>query len=158
MNNKTPANKPITNWWIIGGIIFILLGTLFIFVEDLPTVLGIFEIVSGSILILCLGIPRLEEAKKIYEQYKDDRQAYGQAIQQANKEREEREKLAIEKAKEEREARKMRNANDVLVCPKCGSKNIAVGQRGYNLIWGFTGSNRTMNRCGSCGHKWIPRK
>lgn len=43
-------------------------------------------------------------------------------------------------------------------CPKCDSTNIVTGQRGYSMMWGFIGSNRTMNRCAKCGHKWEPRK
>lgn len=47
---------------------------------------------------------------------------------------------------------------DIVRCPQCGSTNIATGQRGYSIIWGFAGSNRTMNRCAKCGHKWEPKK
>lgn len=43
-------------------------------------------------------------------------------------------------------------------CPKCGSTAITTGQRGYSLITGFWGSNKTMNRCANCGHKWEPRR
>jgi len=43
-------------------------------------------------------------------------------------------------------------------CPKCGSTNIATGQRGYSLLTGFLGSGKTMNRCGNCGYKWTPNK
>lgn len=41
-------------------------------------------------------------------------------------------------------------------CPKCGSTNVATGQRGYSMFWGFLGSGSTVNRCGKCGHKWKP--
>ena len=47
---------------------------------------------------------------------------------------------------------------DIVHCPRCGSTNIVTGQRGYSVIWGFAGSNRTMNRCAKCGHKWEPKK
>lgn len=43
-------------------------------------------------------------------------------------------------------------------CPKCGSTNIATGQRGYSLLAGFLGFGKTMNRCGNCGYKWTPNK
>lgn len=43
-----------------------------------------------------------------------------------------------------------------ICCPKCGSNNISIGQRGYTFITGFVGSNKTMNRCGNCGYKWEP--
>lgn len=42
------------------------------------------------------------------------------------------------------------------VCPRCGSNQIATGTRGYNIVWGFLGSNQTMNRCGKCGYSWKP--
>lgn len=41
-------------------------------------------------------------------------------------------------------------------CPKCGSTNITTGQKGYSFWTGFLGSNKTVNRCGSCGHTWKP--
>lgn len=43
-------------------------------------------------------------------------------------------------------------------CPKCGSTNIGVTNRGYSLLTGFIGSGKTMNFCQSCGHKWKPGK
>ena len=43
-------------------------------------------------------------------------------------------------------------------CPKCSSAQIVTGQRGYSIVWGFIGSNKTMNRCANCGHKWEPRR
>lgn len=51
---------------------------------------------------------------------------------------------------------KLAQLNTVLKCPKCGSTNISTGQRGYSLITGFLGSNKTVNRCGNCGHTWKP--
>lgn len=41
-------------------------------------------------------------------------------------------------------------------CPKCGSTNITTGQRGFSLLTGFWGSNKTVNRCANCGHMWKP--
>lgn len=41
-------------------------------------------------------------------------------------------------------------------CPKCGSIAITAGQRGYSLLTGFLGSNKTVNRCANCGHTWKP--
>lgn len=43
-------------------------------------------------------------------------------------------------------------------CPKCGSTAITAGQRGYTLMSGFLGSNKTVNRCANCGHTWKPGK
>lgn len=45
-----------------------------------------------------------------------------------------------------------------LHCPKCNSTNITTGSRGYNMVWGFIGSGKNVNRCGKCGHKWEPKK
>lgn len=45
-----------------------------------------------------------------------------------------------------------------LRCPKCNSTNITTGSRGYNIVRGFIGSDKTVNRCGKCGHKWEPKK
>lgn len=43
-----------------------------------------------------------------------------------------------------------------LVCPRCKSTQITTGTKGYGLIRGFIGSNKTVNRCGSCGYSWEP--
>lgn len=42
-------------------------------------------------------------------------------------------------------------------CPKCGSTAITAGQKGYSLLTGFLGSNKTVNRCANCGHTWQPK-
>lgn len=47
---------------------------------------------------------------------------------------------------------------DQVRCPKCGSTQITTGQRGYSLLTGFLGSNKTVNRCANCGHTWKPGK
>lgn len=43
-----------------------------------------------------------------------------------------------------------------LRCPRCGSTAVTTTSRGYSLVWGFAGSNKTVNRCGKCGHTWKP--
>ena len=43
-------------------------------------------------------------------------------------------------------------------CPRCGSTQITTGQRGYSLLTGFLGSNKTVNRCAACGYSWKPGK
>ena len=40
---------------------------------------------------------------------------------------------------------------------KCGSNQVTTGQRGYTLRSGIFGSNKTVNRCGNCGHMWDPK-
>lgn len=44
----------------------------------------------------------------------------------------------------------------LLYCPKCGSTQITTGTKGYGIIRGFIGSNKTVNRCGKCGYSWEP--
>ena len=44
----------------------------------------------------------------------------------------------------------------ILRCPRCKSTNITTGTKGYGLVRGFLGSNKTVNRCGSCGYSWEP--
>lgn len=44
-----------------------------------------------------------------------------------------------------------------LKCPRCGSTSVSTTSRGYSLVWGFIGSNKTVNRCGKCGHTWNPQ-
>ena len=46
--------------------------------------------------------------------------------------------------------------DEPLKCPRCGSTAVTTTSRGYSLVWGFAGSNKTVNRCGKCGHTWKP--
>lgn len=43
-------------------------------------------------------------------------------------------------------------------CPKCGSKHIVTGSRGFSLLTGFIGANKTVNRCANCGYTYYPSK
>lgn len=43
-------------------------------------------------------------------------------------------------------------------CPICGSTSVSTGQKGFNIITGFFGSNKTVNRCGKCGYSWEPKQ
>lgn len=46
-----------------------------------------------------------------------------------------------------------------LRCPKCGSTSIVPEKRGYDIMWGFLGSEKIVyNVCQNCGHKWKPGK
>lgn len=48
------------------------------------------------------------------------------------------------------------NGGSTIICPRCGSNQVSVGQRGFSMWSGFLGSNKTVNRCGKCGHSWNP--
>lgn len=42
-----------------------------------------------------------------------------------------------------------------VICPKCGSVSITTEKRGFDLMWGFLGSEWvTYNVCQKCGHRW----
>lgn len=58
----------------------------------------------------------------------------------------------------QKEIKKYQDEKNKLHCPKCNSTNVTTGQRGYTLMTGFVGSNKTMNRCGNCGYAWEPGK
>lgn len=45
---------------------------------------------------------------------------------------------------------------NTLKCPKCGSTSVTTTTRGYSIMLGFIGSNKVINICGNCGHKWKP--
>ena len=47
--------------------------------------------------------------------------------------------------------------NIQLRCPRCASTQVTIGIRGFSLLTGFVGSNKTINRCGKCGHTWKPK-
>ena len=40
--------------------------------------------------------------------------------------------------------------SETLCCPRCGSTAVSIGQRGFSILYGFWGSNKTVNRCGRC--------
>lgn len=46
--------------------------------------------------------------------------------------------------------------NALISCPHCNSTQITTGQRGFSLLTGFIGSNKTVNRCAKCGYTWNP--
>lgn len=46
--------------------------------------------------------------------------------------------------------------SDVVCCPRCSSTAITTGQKGFSIVTGFLGSNKTVNRCGKCGYSWKP--
>lgn len=48
-------------------------------------------------------------------------------------------------------------SKNIISCPKCKSTAVQIGKRGFSLLWGFFGSNQTVNRCGNCGYKWVPK-
>lgn len=43
-------------------------------------------------------------------------------------------------------------------CPRCGSTQVGVINRGYSLFSGFIGSGSARNVCQNCGYKWKPGK
>ena len=49
------------------------------------------------------------------------------------------------------------SGGSTIICPHCGSNQVTVGQRGFSLISGFWGSQKTTNRCGKCGWTWQPK-
>ena len=52
--------------------------------------------------------------------------------------------------------RKIYNLEEPLRCPRCRTTSVITGQRGFSMITGFIGSNKTMNRCSKCGYTWYP--
>lgn len=50
----------------------------------------------------------------------------------------------------------MQTPQCTIICPRCGSNQITTGNRGFSIITGFIGSNKTVNRCGKCGYSWKP--
>lgn len=48
-------------------------------------------------------------------------------------------------------------SNHQIRCPKCKSTQITTGARGFSIVTGFIGANKTVNRCAKCGHTWKPK-
>lgn len=46
---------------------------------------------------------------------------------------------------------------DTIKCPICHSTQISTGKKGFSLMTGFIGANKTVNRCAKCGHVWKPK-
>ena len=57
---------------------------------------------------------------------------------------------------EEKAQKYFDRANAPVLCPRCGSNQITTGQRGFSIVTGFIGSNKTVNRCAKCGYSWKP--
>lgn len=49
------------------------------------------------------------------------------------------------------------NHEKMVNCPKCGSTQITTSARGFSIVTGFMGANKTVNRCAKCGHTWKPK-
>lgn len=62
----------------------------------------------------------------------------------------------INLAENEKISSQIQKMNAPVTCPCCGSTSITTGQRGFSLVTGFIGSNKTVNRCAKCGHTWNP--
>lgn len=54
----------------------------------------------------------------------------------------------LSRIREKREAKAL--------CPRCKSDQITSSKRGFSVVTGFIGSNKTVNRCAKCGHSWKP--
>lgn len=50
----------------------------------------------------------------------------------------------------------MASNGSTVICPHCGSTQITTGARGFNIVTGFLGSQKTVNRCSKCGYTWHP--
>lgn len=59
---------------------------------------------------------------------------------------------------QQKQAKSQEKARNTLKCPRCGSTAITTGARGANHFWGLIGASKTVNRCGSCGYTWEPRR
>ena len=62
------------------------------------------------------------------------------------------------KIQRESEKRTEEQVANQVKCPKCGSTQIGVTNRGYSLLSGFIGSGSARNVCQKCGYKWKPGK
>lgn len=99
-----------------------------------------------------------EKGRQLIEEYVGDTinwDIYNAREDEWNKIQEERKKYQQQKQVEE-QARQ--DAINHPRCPKCGSTAITAGQRGYSLLTGFLGSNKTVCRCANCGYSWKPKK
>ncbi len=59
---------------------------------------------------------------------------------------------------QQKQLKSQQKAQNAIKCPRCGSTAITTGARGANHFWGFIGASKTVNRCGSCGYTWEPRR
>lgn len=46
--------------------------------------------------------------------------------------------------------------DEYIHCPKCRSTNVDITNRGFSMVTGFIGSNKSVRVCKNCGHKWNP--
>lgn len=67
--------------------------------------------------------------------------------------------------KQQEEIQKLKNNSNttnkdeyIPKCPNCGSTAVTSSARGVNIVWGFIGASKTVNRCATCGYMWKPKK
>lgn len=70
-------------------------------------------------------------------------------------------KIEVSNEKEESSASssidKYMNSKELtVICPRCGSNQITTVKRGFSLLTGFIGANKTENHCKNCGYHWLP--
>lgn len=77
--------------------------------------------------------------------------------------------MSSENKTEEQSTINNQTQDDVLICPKCGSKNIHIGKKGYSagggccgaillgpigLLCGADGANKLVKTCLKCGKEF----
>lgn len=97
-----------------------------------------FKIISGAVAVIADSVKEIVEKEgcicKIVESSENTEQFSASALNRCN----------------------LYKKYQPIKCPRCGSTAVTTTSRGYSLVWGFAGSNKTVNRCGKCGHTWKP--
>lgn len=47
---------------------------------------------------------------------------------------------------------------NIIICPKCGSKSITIGKRGYTIAFGYLLAHQMCYKCQDCGKVWAIKK
>ena len=50
----------------------------------------------------------------------------------------------------------MKETEDKVTCPQCGSTQVHAEKRGWSIMVGFIGSGKIVITCLKCGHKFRP--
>jgi len=150
------AAKNYSLYYIIGGILSGIGMCITFFSEminETELLISMTTLIVGAALFI-YGWYDNDNYKKSVAKYNYDLQKYNLAMKDFEAYKDEIANVTIIM---EDVRKSKRNTNSVKPhCPKCNSTAITAGQRGYKLMTGFLGSNKTVNRCANCGHSWSP--
>lgn len=153
----TPKIKPFLSGALIAGLLCLLMGIMCIILAitaegyAFAIFIGIFMVLAG-IVYSGMGIEKLREKRKLYDQYKNDIEKYKQEVIRYEISEEKHNEAIRQYGKD---SKKIKG----IVCPTCGSSNVQkIGtlERTTSVV-GMGIASKKINKtfkCNKCGYTW----